>query len=286
MGRIVNLFGAGAVAVMAAGCAHQNSAPPVRQGWESKIRDTIKNDWAAKQVMARTTPSLPVSSARVKSWMYGTYRSLSFDVSPDLIQTVYSDNIFIDKVRWMTLGRRSAALAGHKGFCQRHSNQCGFKNVSPSVIVHSDELMDMLRRLTTMVNTTFLPKEDKEIYGESEFWNLPNIYADCDDYAAMKRKILLDAGFPASALLLTHVNAPQGGGSHLVLTVRTTDGDYVLDNLTNDVKRWNEMGYMAVHRAVDPRNSEDWLTVKDQVREVRHEGMGLRLNRPRPKFPH
>ena len=55
-----------------------------------------------------------------------------------------------------------------------------------------------------------------------------------------------------SDLLITVVRKPDGEG-HAVLTVRTDKGDYVLDNLTDTVKPWEETGYRYLKRqSTDP----------------------------------
>ncbi|MFM8647050.1 MAG: transglutaminase-like cysteine peptidase, partial [Methylocystis sp.] len=56
-----------------------------------------------------------------------------------------------------------------------------------------------------------------------------------------------ESGFPKSALLLTVVKEQNGDG-HSVLTLKTDRGDYVLDNLNNQVKPWNKTNYRFVKR--------------------------------------
>ncbi len=45
-------------------------------------------------------------------------------------------------------------------------------------------------------------------------------YGDCEDYALLKRKMLMQAGWPREALLMTVVRDKKGEG-HAVLTVKT-----------------------------------------------------------------
>ena len=47
-----------------------------------------------------------------------------------------------------------------------------------------------------------------------------------------KRRDLMSKGISLTDLLITVVRKPDGEG-HAVLTVRTDEGDYVLDNLTD-----------------------------------------------------
>jgi predicted transglutaminase-like cysteine proteinase len=55
---------------------------------------------------------------------------------------------------------------------------------------------------------------------------------NCHDYAVSKRHELIRAGWPSASLRLA-IAYTRGGVGHLVVIVRTTDGDRVLDNLTN-----------------------------------------------------
>ena len=48
-------------------------------------------------------------------------------------------------------------------------------------------------------------------------------------YALLKRRLLVEAGWPRQALLMTIVHEANGDG-HAVLTVKTDRGEYILDN--------------------------------------------------------
>ena len=50
----------------------------------------------------------------------------------------------------------------------------------------------------------------------------------------MKRKRLMARGWPTSSLLITVVRDEMGEG-HAVLTVRTMQGDFILDNKVDEV---------------------------------------------------
>ena len=54
-------------------------------------------------------------------------------------------------------------------------------------------------------------------------------------------------GWPVSALLMTVVRDEKGEG-HAVLTARTVQGDYILDNKIEDVRMWNKTPYQFVMR--------------------------------------
>ena len=63
----------------------------------------------------------------------------------------------------------------------------------------------------------------------------------------LKRRMLMQRGWPASALLITVVRDELGEG-HAVLTVRTTSGDLVMDNRLDDVVTWHALPYDFIKR--------------------------------------
>jgi predicted transglutaminase-like cysteine proteinase len=90
---------------------------------------------------------------------------------------------------------------------------------------------------------------------------------DCEDYALMKRKLLIERGWPSSALLLTAALTPQGD-PHLVLTAVTDKGDYVLDSRTDILRTMSQTGYTYLSRQ-SPANPRAWVSVTtgEQTRE-------------------
>ena len=77
----------------------------------------------------------------------------------------------------------------------------------------------------------------------------------------MKRQMLLQRGWPASALLITVVRQANGDG-HAVLTVRTDRADYILDNLNTEIKPWNETPYVYLKRQAT-QHSGKWEDIAD-----------------------
>ena len=59
--------------------------------------------------------------------------------------------------------------------------------------------------------------------------------------------MLIERGWPQSALLLTVVRDERGDG-HAVLTARTAQGDFILDNKIAEVRPWNKTPYEFVMR--------------------------------------
>src|SRR6202035_3127876 len=105
-----------------------------------------------------------------------------------------------------------------------------------------------LLRVNRWVNETVKPMTDMDHWGVIEKWSLPTDgYGDCEDYVLLKRKMLIDAGWPREALLITVVRDKMGEG-HAVLTVKTDKGEFILDNQNETVVAWTETGYRFVKR--------------------------------------
>ena len=75
----------------------------------------------------------------------------------------------------------------------------------------------------------------------------------------LKRRMLVQRGFPESTLLITVVRDENNEG-HAVLTVRTDGGDFVLDNKRRDVVRWAETPYTFVKRQSE-KNPLVWISL-------------------------
>jgi predicted transglutaminase-like cysteine proteinase len=57
-----------------------------------------------------------------------------------------------------------------------------------------------------------------------------------------KRQRLINSGWPSSALPVAIVRTFVGE-QHLVLVARTSQGDFVLDNLTSGISPWRSASY-------------------------------------------
>ena len=105
------------------------------------------------------------------------------------------------------------------------------------------------------VNRAIIPERNMEgLAGEK--WLIGPSRGDCNDYAVTKRSELLERGWPTRVLLLSEVVTPWGE-HHLVLVVRTSAGDLVLDNLTSQIRPWAQAPYSWV-RIQTPKNPNYW----------------------------
>ncbi len=84
-------------------------------------------------------------------------------------------------------------------------------------------------------------------WGVVDRWDYPlDGKGDCEDYALLKRKMLIDIGFPRQAS--ADRRQGRGPGGHAVLTVKTNKGEFVLDNLSDEIKPWTSTSYRFVKR--------------------------------------
>lgn len=107
--------------------------------------------------------------------------------------------------------------------------------------------MDLVH-VNKWVNEAIKPLTDLEHWGVIERWSYPDDgYGDCEDYVLLKRRMLIQSGWPREALLVTVVRDKENK-THAVLTVTTDKGDYILDNQNDDILLWSETGYRFVKR--------------------------------------
>ena len=116
------------------------------------------------------------------------------------------------------------------------------------------EQLKLLNQINQAVNREVKKASDLDLYGMPEYWSLPRLvdgklYGDCEDYALEKRRQLIAAGVPESALSLA-VAVTARGESHAVLMISLKSGDWVLDNLTPWATPWEDLNYRWIERQV------------------------------------
>lgn len=161
----------------------------------------------------------------------------------------------------MPTGGRATQPVGHYEFCQREPRECRQATARHQPVELTRTLWAAMVDVNNAVNTMVMPRTDMEMWGREEFWSYPDGVGDCEDYVLEKRRELMKLGVPAGDLLITVVRQPNGDG-HAVLTVRTSQGDYVLDNLEPRVLAWSDTEYTYLKRQSE-RNSGAWVTVND-----------------------
>ena len=163
---------------------------------------------------------------------------------------------------FMHTGGRTTQPVGHYEFCLHQPDECHQVTAKQPPIQLTRKLWAAMVDVNNTVNTMVTPRTDMEIWGKEEVWSYPdNGFGDCEDYALEKRRELMSAGVPAGNLLMTVARQPNGDG-HAVLTVRTSLGEFILDNLEPRVLSWTDTDYTYLKRQSD-QNSGVWVTIND-----------------------
>ncbi|MGD0634565.1 MAG: transglutaminase-like cysteine peptidase [Beijerinckiaceae bacterium] len=138
---------------------------------------------------------------------------------------------------------------GWADFCGRHADECRVEALQPVDIVLTPKVMRTLRHINAAVNAAIEPVSNLDHWGTMlDHWDYPTDgKGDCKIYALQKRKMLIEMGFPRQALLMTIVRDQEDNG-HTILTVKTDKGDFVLDNMVEDIRAWDMTGYQFVKR--------------------------------------
>lgn len=161
----------------------------------------------------------------------------------------------------MQTGAITSQPIGHYEFCKTHADECDIRTRStpaPRVTAYG---WSVIRAVNEDTNHEITPMTDLELYGQDEVWAYPTTAGDCEDYVLLKRKRLMDKGFSPADVLITVVRKPDGEG-HAVLTVRTAQGDFILDNLEDEVKLWTKTPYRFLKRQAS-FNTGRWVTIEN-----------------------
>ena len=154
------------------------------------------------------------------------------------------------------------APIGWVEFCSVTPAECDVRASAPRDVILSNKAWKDLVRVNKWANETIKPVTDAEHWGVVERWSYPDDgYGDCEDYVLLKRRMLIQAGWPREALLITVVRDKKDEG-HAVLTVKTDRGDYILDNQNEEVLLWSDTGYRFVKRQAQA-DPNVWVSLGD-----------------------
>jgi predicted transglutaminase-like cysteine proteinase len=176
-----------------------------------------------------------------------------------------------DAASYAVAGAETSVPYGWVDFCQRYGNECADEARAPRDIELTAVALKKIARVNAWVNKSIQPVTDEEHWSTVDAWDYPTDgKGDCEDYALLKRRMLIEEGFPSAALLLTVVKEKNGDG-HSILTIRTSRGDYVLDNLTDEVKPWTQTPYRFVKRQ-SQENPNVWVAIAEPTTRLAYAG--------------
>jgi len=186
--------------------------------------------------------------------------SLPAYVTNDHAISVAAPKIEPQKIAYMQSFGDTLPPIGYVTFCREHRAECQPERKFADRVQMTDAKFRELDQVNTAVNTSIQPVTDLELYGKVEVWTYPtNKKCDCEDYVLLKRRILMERGWPESTLLITVVRDEDNEG-HAVLTVRTDKGDFVLDNKRRDIVRFADTPYTYIKRQSE-RNPLVWISL-------------------------
>jgi len=162
----------------------------------------------------------------------------------------------------METGGLTSQPIGHYEFCKANPAECSIRPIDRAPLRVTGKVWSRIVSVNNDVNRAVRPMNDLDIYGKDEVWAYPaDNVGDCEDYVLEKRRLLMLSGISLSDLLITVVRKPDGEG-HAVLTVRTDKGDFVLDNLTDKVRQWDQTGYRFLKRQASDHTGR-WVSIRE-----------------------
>jgi predicted transglutaminase-like cysteine proteinase len=163
------------------------------------------------------------------------------------------------------------APMSHTFFCLKYPDDCKADKTASrdgAVTVTAKRWAELVR-VNAAVNRAIIPHPNtKGLAGE--VWLISPKAGECHDYAVTKRHELLALGWPARDLLLAEV-VTSWGEHHLVLVIRTSEGDFIADNLTPNIRTWSQAPYQWV-RIQSPDNPVIWSTMVSPTVRARASG--------------
>ncbi len=147
--------------------------------------------------------------------------------------------------------------SGARQLCYQYDWACA---KTSSVRMSSHHELQLVKQINRRVNASTREVTDQSQYKRREHWALPtSLGGDCEDFALLKKRDLIKAGIDPSKLLLATVLDTRRN-AHAVLVYRSSQGDLVLDNLTNRIKPWSATRYLFL-RMQDPNQPRNWIGV-------------------------
>lgn len=167
-----------------------------------------------------------------------------------------------ERALYVSVGASARPPIGWVEFCNENPKECPANPTQARDVVLTAKVWKDLVQVNKWVNDTIKPVTDMEHWGVVERWSYPDDgKGDCEDYVLLKRRMLMQAGWPREALLITVVRDHKGEG-HAVLTVKTDKGDFILDNQAEEILLWVETGYRFVKRQ-SQSNPNVWVALGD-----------------------
>jgi predicted transglutaminase-like cysteine proteinase len=165
----------------------------------------------------------------------------------------------VQKVTFMQSFGDTLPPIGYVEFCRERQAECQPETSVTDRAQLTARKQSELEQVNKFVNDAVSPVTDLDLYGRVEVWTYPTTKGDCEDYVLLKRRMLIERGWPESTLLITVVRDENNEG-HAVLTVHTDRGDLVLDNKRGEIVAWTATPYTYIKRQSE-RNPLVWISL-------------------------
>ena len=120
-----------------------------------------------------------------------------------------------------------------------------------------------LELINSWVNRTIRYTEDANAFGQRDYWASPKVSlkgrGDCEDYAIAKYASLKALGFGEDRMRIVIVNDTRKKIGHAVLSVKTVNGIYILDNQNIRPVLHQRISYYAPVYSINA--SERWINI-------------------------
>ncbi|HXY57449.1 MAG TPA: transglutaminase-like cysteine peptidase [Methylocystis sp.] len=182
---------------------------------------------------------------------------LSLELCPPLSSARASE----PRSTFALVGEPTSIPYGWIDFCGRQPQECNQPSLEAQNIKLTRAIWAALDGINREVNASIEPMSNLDHWGTiTDHWDYPvDGKGDCKIYALQKRKLLIDIGFPRQALLMTIVRDKNNAG-HAILTVVTNMGDFILDNLTDEIRPWEATGYRFIKRQ-SQEDPNTWVSI-------------------------
>lgn len=159
--------------------------------------------------------------------------------------------------RFVVSQQAAPAPAAARDLCITYSWACAISGNRAPLTQAQFEIVAATNR---RINRTVPQITDRAQYGVEDHWALPTARGgDCEDFALLKKLELMRAGIAPERLLIATV-LDRRLIPHAVLVLRTDFGDFVLDNLTTQIKPWQATGYTFL-KIQNPQAKHRWVRV-------------------------
>ncbi|WP_255611833.1 transglutaminase-like cysteine peptidase [Ruegeria sp. SCSIO 43209] len=204
--------------------------------------------------MGKADMTKPTSAQKKLSERLPVYLSLACIICSYLVSAA---SLQASELPWIKLDREVQAPSGAKSLCKDYSWACA--NTRTSGLPEAQE-KQIVKAINLRVNRRIRAVSDQNQYGTKEYWTLPmQGSGDCEDFALQKKFELMQNGLDPTKLLIATVLDTNRSG-HAVLVYRSSEGDLILDNVTNRIKSWKETRYLFL-RIQDPNHPDRWVQV-------------------------